>query len=506
MQTQPISSHENTFFLLRKENEELAQINSEQQQKIVYLQQELAQLKRLIFGSKRERFIPSDTGQLTLALDGVETIETPPEKEQISYTREKVKKEGKAVRLELPAHLPRQTETIEPEHLVEGARKIGEAVTEILEYNPGRLYVKRYVRTKYVQPGTDGEEEIVIGALPTLPIPQGNAGPGLLAQLLISKFVDHLPFYRQVQQFKREGVKIAESTINGWFNSTCRLLEPLHDTLVQKVQQATYLHGDETPIAVQSSEKQGATHTGYHWVYRAPLEKLVCFDYQKGRSREGPHAFLKNFKGALQTDGYSAYEIFDHRPDITMLGCMAHARRYFDKALGNDAERASYALTRMQELYAIERRCKEMGFTPEQRYYYRRRYAKPVLKNLEKWLKSNHPAGAGYGKVLPGNDIGTAIAYTFKRWPRLRRYMQNGHWEIDNNPVENSIRPVALGRKNYLFAGSHQAAKQAAMMYSFFGTCKMNNVEPFAWLKETLTRIPDCKVNDLEKLLPIRPV
>lgn len=235
--------------------------------------------------------------------------------------------------MELPSHLPRQTETIEPENLVEGAKKIGEAITEILEYNPGRLYVKKYVRSKYVQSGTDGEEKIVIGELPTLPIPEGNAGPGrfaarLLAHLLISKFVDHLPFYRQVQQFKRERVKIAESTITGWFNASCRLLEPLYEVLQRKVQMATYLNGDETPIPVQSSDKKGATHTGYHWVYRAPLEKIVCFDYQKGRGREGPKAFLKDFKGALQPDGYAAYEIFDSQADITLLACMAHARRY----------------------------------------------------------------------------------------------------------------------------------------------------------------------------------
>jgi len=277
MQNQPVSVSESTIFQLRQENEKLAQINTEQEQKITYLEHELAQLKRMVFGSRRERFVPSDSGQLALGLEGVETKETPLEKEQISYTREK--KKGKAVRLELPSHLPRQTETIEPENLVEGARRIGEAITEILEYNPGKMYVKKYVRPKYVQPDTDGEEKIVIGELPTLPIPQGNAGPGLLAHLLISKFVDHLPFYRQVQQFKRERVKIAESTITGWFNASCRLLEPLYEELRQKVQQATYLNGDETPIPVQSSEKKGATHTGYHWVYRAPQEKLVCFDY-----------------------------------------------------------------------------------------------------------------------------------------------------------------------------------------------------------------------------------
>jgi transposase len=504
MQAQPVSSYENTLLVLRRENEGLAQINNQQQQRIAFLEHELAQLKRLIFGSKRERFIATDTGQLALGLEGIETVETQPEKEQVNYTREKAKKKGKAVRLELPAHLPRQTETIEPENLAEGARKIGEAVTEILEYNPGKLYVKKYVRPKYVQAGTGGEEKIIIGDLPTLPIPQGNAGPGLLAHLLISKFVGHLPFYRQVQQFKREGVKIAESTINGWFNAGCRLLEPLYEELCRKARQASYIHGDETPIAVQSSEKKGATHTGYHWVYRAPLEKLVCFDYQKGRGREGPETFLKNFKGALQADGYAAYEIFANHPGIIMLGCMAHARRYFEKALGNDAERAGYALFCMQELYAIERKCREAGFTHEQRYYYRKRKAKPVLKKLEKWLKANHPQGAGYGKVLPESAIGVAIAYTFKLWPRLKRYVQNGQWEIDNNPVENSIRPVALGRKNYLFAGSHQAARYAAMMYSFFGTCKLNNIEPFEWLRQILDKIPDWKISELEKLLPIR--
>lgn len=174
MQTQPVSLHENTLILLREENEKLVEINTEQQQKIAYLEHELAQLKRMIFGSRRERFVPVDSGQLALGLESVATLEATPQQEQISYTREK--KKGKAIRLELPSHLPRQTETIEPENLVEGAKKIGEAITEILEYNPGRLYVKKYIRSKYVQSGTDGEEKIVIGELPTLPIPQGNAG------------------------------------------------------------------------------------------------------------------------------------------------------------------------------------------------------------------------------------------------------------------------------------------------------------------------------------------
>lgn len=190
--------------------------------------------------------------------------------------------------------------------------------------------------------------------------------------------------------------------------------------------------------------------------------------------------------------------MFNHKPGITLLACMAHARRYFEKALKNDPERAGYMLSKIQELYVVERRSKEMGFSYEQRYYYRKRKAKPILKQIEKWLKNN------VYEVLPKSAMGEAIAYTLKLWPRLKGYMRNGQWEIDNNMVENSIRPVALGRKNYLFADSHQAAQNAAMLYSFLGTCKINDVEPFQWLKETLTKIPDCKVNDLEKLLPIR--
>jgi transposase len=298
MQNQPGPTLEKAYHSLKKDNERLAEINAKLQEKNAFLEQELAQLKRMIFGSKSERFIPEDTTQMTLGLEGVDAREAEVEQEQISYKREKQKKKGKAIRLELPAHLPRQTEVIDPEALQEGAKKIGETVTEILEYKPGKLYVKSYVRPRYVQ-----QDKIVIGTLPTLPIPQGNAGPGLLSHLMISKFVDHLPFYRQVQQFKREGVKIAESTITGWFNATCRLLDPLYEVLRTKVQQSDYINADETPIPVQNSPKQGATHKGYHWVYLASQEMLVCFDYQKSRGRAGPEAFLEKFKGALQTDG-----------------------------------------------------------------------------------------------------------------------------------------------------------------------------------------------------------
>lgn len=474
--------------------DQLVSENREIRAENLYLKQELAQLKRMIFGTKSERYIGNDPSQLNLGLD-VETVEPPErETEQITYTRSKSdNKKGSAIRLALPSHLHREEHIIEPEEDITGARRIGEVVTEVLEYTPGKFYVERYVRPKYV---FAKEERIVIGELPSLPIPRGNAGPGLLAHLLISKFVDHLPFYRQVQQFKRQDIDIAESTISGWFTASCRLLEPLYDRLVTRVRQSSYLMADETPIPVQTNDKPGSTHKGYHWVYYAPLEKLVCFDYRKSRGRDGPEKFLESFRGTLQTDGYNAYDIYEKKYGIILHGCMAHARRKFENSKENDPKRAEYVLERMKKLYMTEREARENNLSFEKRKELRAEQSLPVLQELEKWMKEQLP------DVLPKSSIGQAIAYTLGLWNRLTRYIENGQVEIDNNLIENSIRPVALGRKNYLFAGSHDAAQHAAMIYSFLGTCKINNVEPYSWLKETLTRIPGHSIQKLDELLP----
>jgi len=481
-----------------QENTDKNQVVSLQQYKELqaenlYLKQELAQLKRMIFGSKSERFIPADTGQLSLEMDIPEQTQPEVETEELSYTRNKPSKEKESpVRMPLPSHLPRKEHIIEPEVSTEGAKKIGEEITEILEYTPGKFHVEKYIRPKYAFPK---EEGIVIGELPSLPIPKGNAGPGLLSHLMISKYVDHLPFYRQVKQFKRENITIAESTINGWFSAACRLLEPLYDQLKKQVLQTNYLMADETPIPVLTKDKPGSTHKGYHWVYYAPKEKRVCFDYRSGRGREGPLEFLDGFHGALQTDGYAAYNKFENI-DITLLACLAHARRKFDTAKDNDPKRAEYALNKFQELYHIERQARDEQFSPAQRKELRQKESVPILTELEAWMRNE------LIKVLPKSAIGKAIAYTLKLWNRLSRYVDDGNWEIDNNLIENSIRPVALGRKNYMFAGSHDGAQRAAMMYSFLGTCKINEVEPNAWLKDVLTRIQDHSIQKLEELLP----
>ena len=387
---------------------------------------------------------------------------------------------------------------LEPEDLPEGAIKIGEAITEILEYRPGIMYVRKIIRPKYkLTDDSNGlKTQIKVASLPSLPIPSGNSGASLLAHLLISKYIDHLPYYRQVQMFKREGIKLSESTISGWFKAVCKLLEPLYEELKSQVLASHYLMGDETTIPVQSSNKPGATHTGYMWVYRSPVNEQVLFDYQKNRNGQAPQTMLSGYKGALQTDGYGAYDQFEEDPNITLIGCMAHARRYFEKALDNDKARAEHALNAIQQLYAIERQADQDKLTVDQRTLLRQKQALPILGQLHNWMLEQ------YRQVAPKSSIGKAISYSMKLWSRLIRYTDNGLWRIDNNLVENSIRPVALGRKNYLFAGSHEAAQRAAMMYTFFGTCKLNDIEPRAWLIEVLSKIPDTKISQLSQLLP----
>lgn len=470
------------------------------QLQVLQLQQQLAQLKKMIFGSRQERFIPSDvnTSQLSLGIQ-VEPIAacSIAATQKISYTRTNITVEPKPIvhpgRMKLPDSLRRQEIIIEPATDITGCKKMGEEITEVLEYQPGELFVKRYIRNKYAKPDNEG---VLIGSLPSRPLEKAMAGEGLLAQIIIDKYVDHLPLYRQMQRFERNGLKLPYSTLTDWVSSTCRLIEPLFEALKKQVLNSTYLHADETPIKVMSKEKQGETHRGYYWVYHNSIDKIVFFDYQEGRGREGPVAILENFKGYLQTDGYGVYDIFDKQQGITLMHCMAHARRMFNDALNNDESRAAYAMKEIQRLYAIERDCKEQNLSFQEVKAARQQQSVPILIALGEWMKQE------YMQVTPKSTIGKALAYSIERWKRLSLYTQQGMLNIDNNPVENSIRPVALGRKNYLFAGSHEAARRSGMLYSLLGTCKMHGIEPYSWLKNTLQKIAEHPVNKVHELLP----
>lgn len=470
----------------------------DQKSEIEWLKHQLDELKRLIYGSKRERFIGTDPLQSSLFELPVPEA-TEKKQEEITYTRTKPEPSEKKhpLRAELPAHLPRKEEVIEPENIPEGAKKIGEAVTEILEYEPSSIYVRRIIRPKYIIASTDESTEIAIAELPSLPVPKGNAGASMIAHILVSKFTDHLPYYRQSKIFKRQNLHIPDSTIGGWANGAIRnWLVPVYESMKNRMLKTDYLMADETPIPVLSEDKPGATHRGYHWVYYDPVNKLVCFDYRESRGREGPKSFLNDFTGSLQSDGYSAYDDLGPKGKITHLACMAHARRKFEHALDNDRERAERALNMIGRLYDIERVARDTQMSYDQIRELRADKSEAILKELEEWLIDQEPV------VLPKSAIGTAVRYTLGLWPRLKRYTEDGRFNIDNNLIENSIRPVALGRKNYLFAGSHDAAMNAAVVYSLLATCKIRDVEPYAWLKNTLEIIPDYPANKLDNLIP----
>ena len=460
------------------------------------LEFQIAQLKRLLFGAKRERFIPENNPhQMTLPFE-VEVLEEVPQTEKIEYTREKPKKKHLG-RIALPKHLPVQEIILEPKEDTTGLQCIGKEVTDKLELVPAKLFIKRYIRPKYIQTSDDGlSSKGIIAELPSFAINKGIAGESLLAQVMVDKFVDHLPTYRQVARFKRQGIKIPYATITGWQSKVCELLTPLYEVLKHRVLSQGYLQVDETPIAVQDKTKSGKTHRGYHWVYHSPLEQVVLFDYRPSRSREGPAELLKHFKGYLQTDGYSVYESFGKHQDITLLGCMAHARRGFEKALDYDKDKAGHAMALFQQLYAIERKAREENLSHKQRHQLRLEKALPICNELGKWIASE------YKNTLPKSALGKAMGYCLARWDHLIGYLHDGALEMDNNLVENAIRPVALGRKNYLFAGSHRAAQNAAMIYSFVATCKKHNVEPYGWLHHVLQVIQDYKISKLTELLP----
>ena len=465
---------------------------SERDEKIDYLEAQLAMYKRMQFGQKRERFEP-DPNQTMLPFEApcAEVEQQEQEiKEKIEYLRKRPNHKGRA---KLPAHLPVEEIEIHPEGELSEMVCIGKEITEELECEPAKFYIKRYIRYKYAAKDKSG---VSMAELPERVIDKGIPGAGLLAMILTHKYMDHLPLYRQKQIFARENIQIPSSTIEGWTKQALEKLEPLYEQLIFQTKTQGYLQVDETPIKVLDSDKKGAAHTGYYWVYHAPLEGIVLFDYSPTRGGAAAVPMLGNFKGYLQTDGYGVYEKYAKKKEVTHLACWAHARREFEKALENDRPRAEKALLMIQQLYAIERKAKQDNLSPEKIKELRLEGSLPIINEMGKWIFEE------IKNTLPKSQIGKAMGYAYARWDALSAYLYDGNLLIDNNLVENAIRPVALGRKNYLFAGSHEAAQRAAMIYSFFAICKKHEVNPFKWLKHTLENIMSINHKNLKELYP----
>ena len=478
--------------LLQKQEKEVFQ----HKQQIEDLKFQLEYYKRLAYGQKRERF-EGDKDQMSLPFEmDPETAQKQQEevKEKLTYERRKRTSNHKG-RQPLPDHLPVEEIEIYPREDTSDMVCIGKEVTEELEYKPASFYIKRYIRYKYAPKNKEG---VVIGELPNRVIEKGIPGAGLLAWILTCKYLEHLPLYRLLQRFKREKIPIASSTLEGWTRQALKIIDILYQYLLIDTRTMGYLQADESPIKVIDKNKKGTTHRGFYWVYHNPIDKTVLFDYQPGRSREAADHVLADFKGYLQTDGYGAYDKIGQREGVTHLNCWAHARREFDKAKDNDKERAEKALTFIQQLYAVEAQAREQKLAPDQRKELRLEKSLPILNELGKWMfqqMRNH-------QLLPKSPIGKAFRYTMDRWDQLNAYLYDGVLEIDNNLVENAIRPLALGRKNYLFAGSHEAAQRAAGIYSFFAICKKHEVNPYEWLKYVLENIHSINHKNIRDLYP----
>jgi len=471
--------------------------NAEIQQQasiIAELSHHIAQLQKLIYGRKSERFIPNaDINQLNIFGDA-EPLSQPEETPKEYITKQRVKKKSDHKGRQLLAgctHLDVEERILDVEH-DENDIYIGDEITDKLAKKPGKLFIVRYIRRKYKKAGQD----IIITA-PVIdePIAKCEADISLLADIVVSKFVDHLPEYRQQQIYKREGVVIPSSTMNGWVHQLSPYMKLMSEHIKHQILQTRYIQQDESTIKVMDGKKQG-THTGYMWVMGSVELKYVCFEYQKGRSREGPVKSFKDYKGHLQTDAYEVYDIIDKiYGDIQHFHCWAHGRRKFVESLNNDKLRSEYALSQIQILYDIERKCREANYTHAQRKE-ERQQAKPILDQFKEWMDKEALI------VAPRSPIGTAIGYMVKRWDKFTKYTDHGHVEIDNNIIENAIRPLALGRKNYLFAGNHDAAINIGYYYTIFGTCKALEVNPYDYMVWYLSKVTSAKTSEIAKISP----
>jgi transposase len=474
------------------------------QTKIDALTFELARLKRWQFGKKSEQLqgVQSELFTQTVEEDiaAVEVqltqLQNPASLTDASPSAEPIPPAPH--RTPLPAHLPR----IEVRHDLPSCQCvacgttlscIGEEVSEQLDCEPIRFFVRRHIRPKYACRSC---QSIKTAALPAQIIDKGLPAPGLLAQVLIAKYADHLPLYRQEAVYARSGVSLSRSTMAGWVGAAGAALMPLVQAMREDLQGQSVLHADETPVQMLDPGA-GVTKRAYLWGYRSVEDcthRCVIFDFQTSRAGEHAQRFLGSFKGALMVDDYAGYKALFAGGKIDELGCWAHVRRkFFELHKANKSMLAHEAIERIGVLYEIERHTKE--WEVEKRHRYRQERAVPHLSELHRWLQACRV------QVREGSGMAGAIDHALKRWPALIRYVENGGYPLDNNALENAIRPIALGRKNWLFAGSESAGQRAAAVMSLIGTARMNGIDPHAYLKDILMRLPTHPYSRLRELL-----
>jgi transposase len=383
---------------------------------------------------------------------------------------------------------------IEPEEVKaqpDGWKKISEERTSQLDWVAPKIIKRVFIRPRYVK-----AERFAIAPLPPQPIEQGMVGPALLAEVLINKFEYHIPLFRQEKMFRQQfGVELSRKTMGCWVEQAAELLKPVYRSIREDLLAGNYLQADETPIRYLDPDVKGKSQQGYLWAYSRPGGD-VLFEWRLSRSREGPQEFLKDFRGKLQTDGYSVYEsLAKQRGDLTLIGCCAHCRRGFHEALA-ESKLAAWFVGQIGHLYAVEKELRQTKAGPQLRAAVHSWQSRPVLQRFRRAMELVR------GRTLPQGLLGQAIDYALKRWEALTRFVNDGVLEIDNNILENSIRPSALGKRNWLFIGHPEAGERSAVIYTLLGSCRRHGINPFDFLKDLLTRLPAAKITQIKEFTP----
>jgi transposase len=488
--------------LLHRLVRDMADVVERREGEIARLQTIIRQLQRAQFGRRSERL---NDDQLALGLEDLEAdIGSVAERDPETPPPTKDAPRAGPHRKPLPAHLPRVERTLDAPSAQcpccgGGLHAIGESVSEQLDWIPAQLRVLRIVRPKFACRSCT---KVVQAPAPERPIAGGLATPALLAQVLVSKYADHTPLYRQAQILARHGMDLERSTLAGWVGGASWWLEALHERLRRSVLASDHLFADDTPVPVLDPGR-GRTKIGRLWVYArdqrgwsGPAPPAALYVFAPDRKAERPIAHLDRFKGVLHVDGYVGFERLAGRGEVTLAACWAHTRRkFYEVAEAEKTPVAQEALRRIAGLYAVEAEVR--GQPPPQRLAARRSRSRPIADAMKLWLEAELPQLPGRGKLAE------AIRYALARWPALCRFLDDGRVELDTNPVERAIRPVALGRKNHLFAGSDGGGERWAIVCSLIETCKLNGVEPYAYLRDVLTRMVEgYPANRLDELLP----
>lgn len=464
----------------------------------------IADLKHQLAGHNRHRFgsTSENLDQLQLSLEN-EEIAVAAEVTHIPEP-EVSEPKNKPKRKPLPEHLVRNEQVLTPgddcSECGGSLKTLGQDVTEELEYVPGRFVVNKFVRPRMA---CSCCEAIVQAPLPSRPIERGRPGPGLLAHVLVSKYADHLPLYRQSQIYRREGIDLDRSTLADWVGKSTALLEPLADAIGKHVRQGQALFADDTPVKLLSPGNK-RTKTARVWAYvrderpwKGEAPPGAWYQFTIDRKSEHPVRHLSDYKGWVHADGYAGFNGVFGGAKAAEIACMAHVRRKFvDVQQSQGSAIAEEAIMRIATLYGIEKQAR--GCCPEERVSIRQRQARPIFDDLETWLQVQLP------KISGKSPLAKAIRYALNRLPKTRPYLDNGFLELDNNTCERAVKPVALGRKNWMFAGSERGGKAMAIAFTLIETAKLNGVDPQAWLTDVLSRIADHKITRLDELMPWR--